>query len=53
MTGKPILILSGALDPIVPKANAETLVRQLGETALSSSIACCRRDTASGRPISA
>ena len=32
LTGKPILILSGALDPIVPKANAETLARQLGES---------------------
>nr|WP_047572977.1 alpha/beta hydrolase [Methylobacterium sp. ZNC0032] len=30
LTGKPVLILSGALDPIVPKANAETLARQLG-----------------------
>ncbi len=30
LAGKPVLILSGALDPIVPKANAETLARQLG-----------------------
>ena len=32
LTGKPVLILSGALDPIVPKANAEALARQLGES---------------------
>ena len=31
LAGKPVLILSGALDPIVPKANAEALARQLGE----------------------
>ncbi|WP_377847462.1 alpha/beta hydrolase [Bosea sp. UC22_33] len=30
LTGKPVLILSGALDPIVPKANAEALAGQLG-----------------------
>jgi phospholipase/carboxylesterase len=29
--GKPVLVLSGALDPIVPASNAERLVRQLGE----------------------
>lgn len=32
LAGKPVLILSGALDPIVPKANAETLAGQLGES---------------------
>lgn len=32
LTGKPVLILSGALDPIVPKANAELLAKQLGES---------------------
>lgn len=32
IAGKPVLILSGALDPIVPKANAEALARQLGES---------------------
>lgn len=32
LTGKPVLILSGALDPIVPKADAEALARQLGES---------------------
>lgn len=31
LAGKPVLILSGALDPIVPKANAEALAWQLGE----------------------
>lgn len=32
LTGKPVLILSGALDPIVPKANAELLAKRLGES---------------------
>ncbi|WP_293798203.1 alpha/beta hydrolase [uncultured Bosea sp.] len=32
LAGKPVLILSGALDPIVSKANAEALARQLGES---------------------
>jgi len=32
LTDKPVLILSGALDPIVPKANAELLAKQLGES---------------------
>ena len=32
LTGKPVLILSGALDPIVPKADVEMLARQLGES---------------------
>ena len=32
LAGKPVLILSGALDPIVPKVNAEALARQLGES---------------------
>lgn len=31
LTGKPVLILSGALDPIVPRASAEALARRLGE----------------------
>jgi len=31
LSGKPVLVLSGALDPIVPAANAEKLARQLGE----------------------
>jgi len=31
LEGKPVLVLSGALDPIVPASNAERLVRQLGE----------------------
>lgn len=31
LAGKPVLVLSGALDPIVPAANAERLVRQLGD----------------------
>ncbi|WP_306225590.1 alpha/beta hydrolase [Bosea beijingensis] len=30
LADKPVLVLSGALDPIVPKANAEALARQLG-----------------------
>jgi len=29
LAGKPVLILSGAMDPIVPRANAETLAGQL------------------------
>lgn len=32
LKGKPVLVLSGALDPIVPASNAERLVRQLGES---------------------
>jgi phospholipase/carboxylesterase len=32
LAGKPVLILSGALDPIVPKTNAEALAGQLGES---------------------
>ncbi|MBN9450370.1 MAG: alpha/beta hydrolase [Bosea sp.] len=31
LAGKPVLILSGAFDPIVPKASAERLAWQLGE----------------------
>lgn len=31
LAGKPVLILSGALDPIVPKSNAETLAWRLSE----------------------
>ena len=30
LAGKPVLVLSGAMDPIVPEASAARLVRQLG-----------------------
>jgi len=29
LAGKPVLILSGAMDPIIPEANAAELARQL------------------------
>lgn len=31
LAGKSVLVLSGALDPIIPASNAERLVRQLGD----------------------
>lgn len=31
LAGKPVLILSGALDPIVPRDSAEALARRLGD----------------------
>ncbi|MCU4181900.1 alpha/beta hydrolase [Bosea sp. BH3] len=31
LSSKPVLVLSGALDPIIPASNAERLVRQLGD----------------------
>lgn len=31
LAGKPVLILSGAMDPIVPRDNAERLARMLGD----------------------
>ena len=46
-TGKPVLILSGAMDPIVPAENATRLaVAPEGRRRRSSSTACSRRATA-------
>ena len=52
LAGKPVLILSGAIDPIVPPDNAARLATQLADAGADGSTARCRSATDCRRPMS-